>query len=121
MRGIQLEYAETVQDDLEQWGMWAFLCPSRRLRYPSYQSWTIMKAGCSLRITDEHAERIDRTIARLYGRDGETIDVLVLFYIYRQSWRDIERLSGIKRTKAQTILDTAKGWIGGALYFKNAG
>lgn len=116
--GIQLE--SDIEEDLREWGKWARSCPSRALKYPSSQPYTVLKGSDGLRITEERALEIDAAISRLFGRDREVRDLLILHYVWGFTYRAIEERTDYRRTKISQIIDTAKGWLGGYLIGQSA-
>lgn len=112
--GIQLE--TDITGDLQEWGKWARSCPSRALRYPSSQPFTILKGSVKLRISEAYAEQIDAAIAKLFTRDDQVKRLLILYFVWQCTYRDIERITGLKKDRAALLIGNSVSWLSGYLW-----
>lgn len=105
-----------LEEELWAWGRWARACPSRSLNYPYQTPFNKFRgtaiSACSL-ITEERAMELDQAIAHIYHKDGDTISLIIGYFQYGLSTREIQDITGENKDKIARNVECAVKWITG--------
>lgn len=118
-----MQIESDITNELEQWGWWAQLCPSRSLGFKSKVTLVpvvLDKAALqTLSITDDRALEIDQAIAYLLNKDEIAIKAVKLRFVCGFGYRDIGKNLDVSKDKARSIVENSVSWLTGYLYSKS--
>jgi hypothetical protein len=117
-----MQIENDITAELEQWGWWAQLCPSRALGFKSKVTLVPIKSDKTavnmLTITDDRAMQIDKAIAKLLHNDDKAFKAIKLRFICGMGYRDIGKDLSISKDSARSMIENSTSWITGYLYSK---
>lgn len=109
---MQISTGMTIDEQLQIWGTWAQGC-SAKSEVGTYtkQPFVSLVAGGQHDLSESELIALDTSIAALFGRDEQLMYVLVYYYQFKFSYRNLaELLNRVAQEEPKFILPNGKKW-----------
>ena len=90
---MQITTGLTMRKELELWGQWSSTCnPNSEVGCYKAQPFVERLSGSGLQIPESRLVEIDSAISRLFGSDEQLTHILVYYFQYNYSLRELAEL-----------------------------